>query len=210
MSDILLKAEPRTALGGATAKSLRAKGRVPGVLYGHGEASTAFHVKELDLRPLIYTQETHVVKLALGADETRCILRAVQFDPITDRVNHIDLLILHAGEKITIDIPVIITGSSVGVRDGGIIDHVLHKLTIDVLPDSIPESITIDISELKIGNSIHIKELPATDKYTVLGDENAVIVAIVPPKTTDDTATPQTEITEPEQIQAKGKKEEEA
>ena len=210
MSDILLKAEPRTALGGATAKSLRAKGRVPGVLYGHGEASTAFHVKELDLRPLIYTQETHVVKLALGADETRCILRDVQFDPITDRVNHIDLLILHAGEKITIDIPVIITGSSVGVRDGGIIDHVLHKLTIDVLPDSIPESITVDISELKIGNSIHIKELPATDKYTVLGDENAVIVAVVPPKTTDETATPQTEITEPEQIQAKGKKEEEA
>lgn len=210
MSDILLKAEPRTALGGATAKTLRAQGRVPGVLYGHGEASTAFHVKELDLRPLIFTQETHVVKLALGSDETRCILREVQFDPITDRVNHIDLLILHAGEKITIDVPVIVTGSSVGVRDGGIVDHVMHKLTISVLPDSIPESITVDITDLKIGHSIHIKELPATDQFVVLGDENAVIVAVVPPKTTDETATPQTEVTEPEQIQAKGKKEEEA
>jgi large subunit ribosomal protein L25 len=209
MSDILLKAEPRSALGGSTAKTLRAKGRVPGVLYGHGEASTAFHVKELDLRPLIYTQETHVVKLALGADETRCILRAVQFDPITDRVNHIDLLILHAGEKITIDIPVIITGSSVGVRDGGIVDHVLHKVTINVLPDSIPESIMVDITELKIGQSIHVRDLAATDKYTILGDETAVIVAVVPPKTTEDVTTPQTEVTEPEQIQAKGKKEEE-
>jgi len=209
MSDILLKAEPRAALGGSTAKTLRAKGRVPGVLYGHGEASTAFHVKELDLRPLIYTQETHVVKLALGAEETRCILRAVQFDPITDRVNHIDLLILHAGEKITIAIPVIITGSSVGVRDGGIVDHVLHKVTIEVLPDSIPESITVDISDLKIGQSIHVKDLPSTDKYTVLGDETAVIVAVVPPKTTEEVVTPQTEVVEPEQIQAKGKKEEE-
>jgi large subunit ribosomal protein L25 len=210
MSDILLKAEPRTALGGATAKSLRAKGRVPGVLYGHGEASTAFHVKELDLRELIYTQETHVVKLALGSEETRCILRDVQFDPLTDRVNHIDLLILHAGEKITIDIPVIITGSSVGVRDGGIVDHVLHKLTIDVLPDSIPESITVDITDIKIGHSIHIKDLPPTaDKYTVLGDENAVIVAVVPPKITEEAVVPQTEVVEPEQIQAKGKKEEE-
>jgi len=209
MSDILLKAEPRQAMGGATAKSLRAKGRVPGVVYGHGEASTAFHVKELDLRPLIYTQETHVVKLALGGEETRCILREVQFDPITDRVNHIDLLILHAGEKITIDVPVIITGSSVGVRDGGIVDHVLHKLTINVLPDSIPESITVDISELKIGQSVHVKELPVTDKFTVLGDETAVIVAIVPPKTAEEVVTPQTEVTEPEQIQAKGKKEEE-
>lgn len=209
MSDILLKAEPRTALGGATAKSLRAKGRVPGVLYGHGEASTAFHVKELDLRPLIYTQETHVVKLALGADETRCILREVQFDPITDRVNHIDLLILHAGEKITIDVPVIVTGTSVGVRDGGIVDHVLHKLTINVLPDSIPESITVDITDVKIGHSIHIKDLPATDKYAILGDVNAVIVAVVPPKITEEAVVPQTEVVEPEQIQAKGKKEEE-
>ena len=209
MSDILLKAEPRAALGGSTAKTLRAKGRVPGVLYGHGEASTAFHVKELDLRPLIYTQETHVVKLALGAEETRCILRAVQFDPITDRVNHIDLLILHAGEKITIDIPVIITGSSVGVRDGGIVDHVLHKVTIDVLPDSIPESIMVDITELKIGQSIHVKDLAATDKYSILGDETAVIVAVVPPKTAEEVVVPQTEVVEPEQIQAKGKKEEE-
>lgn len=209
MSDILLKAEPRTALGGATAKSLRASGRVPGVLYGHGEASTAFHVKELDLRPLIFTQETHVVKLALGGAETRCILRDVQFDPISDRVNHIDLLILHAGEKISIDIPVIITGSSVGVRDGGIVDHVLHKLTISVLPDSIPESITVDISDLKIGQSIHVKELPPTEKYTVLGDETSVIVAVVPPKITEEAVVPQTEVVEPEQIQAKGKKEEE-
>jgi large subunit ribosomal protein L25 len=210
MSDILLKAEPRTTLGGATAKTLRAQGRVPGVLYGHGEASTAFHVKELDLRPLIYTQETHVLKLALGSEETRCILREIQFDPITDRINHIDLLILHAGEKISIDVPVIITGSSVGVRDGGIVDHVMHKLTINVLPDAIPESITIDITDLKIGQSIHIKELPATDQYTVLGDENAVIVAVVPPKISEEAAVPQTEVTEPEQIQAKGKKEEEA
>ena len=74
MSDILLKAEPRTALGGATAKSLRAKGRVPGVLYGHGEASTAFHVKELDLRPLIFER----LLLSAGAPSqiTDC-----QYDP---------------------------------------------------------------------------------------------------------------------------------
>ena len=211
MADLQIAAEPRTKLGGSTAKQLRRSGRVPGVLYGHGEASTPFHVKELDLRSLIFTNETHVVSLNIGGDQSRCILREVQFDPITDRVAHIDLVILHAGEKIKIDVPVTITGLSVGVRDGGIIDHILHKLTIDVLPDKIPQHIEIDITDLKIGHGIHIRDLAKTEDYTILADENAVIIACAAPKVeTEATPGAATEITEPEQIQAKGKKEEEA
>src|SRR5947207_10233472 len=106
MADIILKAEPRTKMGGSNAKTLRKQGRVPGVLYGHGEPSIAFHVKELDLRPLIYTQETHIVSVNLDGKLTRSILREVQFDPISDRVSHIDLIILVAGEKVKIDVPV--------------------------------------------------------------------------------------------------------
>jgi large subunit ribosomal protein L25 len=211
MADLNIAAEPRTKLGGSTASALRREGRVPGVLYGHGEPSIAFHVKELELRSLIYTNETHVVKLSLDGTDSRCILREVQFDPVTDRVTHIDFVMLHEGEKIKIDVPVLITGQSVGVRDGGIIDHIMHKLTIDVLPDQIPQSIEVDITNLTIGHGIHIKDLPSTDAYTILADENAVIVACAAPKVEAEPvpgAAP--EITEPEQIQAKGKKEEEA
>src|SRR5579864_8289845 len=161
MADIVLKAESRSKLGGSTAKELRRKGRVPGVLYGHGEASIPFHVKELDLRPLIYTQETHIVNLNLDGKLTKSILREVQFDPISDKVRHIDLIILHAGEKVRLDVPVSLTGTAAGVKDGGIIDFVMHKLTINVLPDQIPQHIEVDISELKIGHGIHVKELPA-------------------------------------------------
>ncbi len=212
MADINIAAEPRTKLGGSSANHLRLEGRVPGVLYGHGEASVAFHVKALDLRPLIYTNETHVVKLALSGAETRCILREIQFHPITDQVTHIDFVKLHEGEKIKLEVPVLITGQSIGVRDnGGVLDHIMHKLTINVLPDQIPQHIDVDITDLKIGHGIHIKDLPKNDAYTFLHDENAMIIACNTPKVADETAaTPGAEMTEPEQIKAKGKKEEEA
>ncbi|MFI5264221.1 MAG: 50S ribosomal protein L25 [Candidatus Kapaibacterium sp.] len=210
MADIVLKAEARTKIGGSTAKELRRNGRVPGVLYGHGEASIPFHVKALDLRPLIYTQETHIVNLNLDGKLTRSILREVQFDPISDHVRHIDLIILHAGEKVKLDVPVSLTGTAAGVKDGGIIDFVMHKLTINVLPDQIPQHIEVDISSLKIGHGIHVKDLPANEGYSILADENAVIVACVAPKVVEEPVPGAVaEIVEPEQIQAKGKKEEE-
>ena len=211
MAEIQLKAEKREKLGGSTAEQLRRKGRVPGVLYGHGENSIPFHVKDLDLRPLIYTHETHTISLNLDGKSSRCILREVQFHPVTDRVSHIDLIALHAGEKIRVDIPVSLEGTAAGVKDGGIVDFVLHKLAIDVLPDAIPEHISIDIRGLTIGHSIHVKDLGVNPNYTILADEHAVIVACVPPKAAEEPAAGETaaQITEPEQIQAKGKKEDE-
>jgi large subunit ribosomal protein L25 len=214
MAVINLSAEKRTKLGGATSKQLRRLGRVPGVVYGHGEASTAFHVKELDLRPLIYTHETHTINLSVDGKATNCILREVQFHPVTDRVSHIDLVALHAGEKIKVDVPVNLVGTSVGVKDGGVIDFILHKLSIECLPDAIPAHIDVDITDLRVGHSIHITDIPAHPSYSVIADETAVIVTCTHPKTGEATegeavAAAET-ITEPEQIKAKGKKDEEA
>jgi large subunit ribosomal protein L25 len=210
MATIQLDAEKREKLGGSTALQLRKQGRVPGVLYGHGEASIPFHVKELALRPLIYTTETHTVNLNLAGSSTKAILREVQFHPVTDRVSHIDLVVLHAGEKIKVDIPVVLHGTSQGQKDGGIIDQPLHKLTVEVLPDAIPEHIEVDIRPLTIGHAIHVRDLPAHPTYTILGDENATIVSCTPPKAEVVAVEGAAAITEPEQIQAKGKKDEEA
>lgn len=210
MAEILLNAEKREKLGGSTAGQLRAKGRVPGIVYGHGEPSKAFHVKELDLRPLIYTAETHTVALNIAGEATRCILREVQFHPVTDRVSHIDLIAIHAGEKIKIDVPVTLVGSAIGVKDGGVLDFSLHKLSIEVLPEAIPQRIEVDITNLKIGHSIHVSEVAAVAGYTIIADPHAVIVTIAAPKTAEEVApAAETVVTEPEQIKAKGKKDEE-
>jgi large subunit ribosomal protein L25 len=211
MAEILLNAEKREKLGGSTALQLRNKGRVPGIVYGHGDASIPFHVKELDLRPLVYTHETHTISLKLDGKATRCILREIQFHPVTDRVSHIDLIMLHAGEKIKVDIPVNLTGTAAGIKDGGILDFVLHKLSIEVLPDQIPQHIDLDVSDLKIGHSLHVSDIPASANYTVLADSHAVIVTVAAPKAAEEVAAiaPETVPTEPEQIKAKGKKDEE-
>jgi large subunit ribosomal protein L25 len=208
MATIQLDAIKREKLGGSHAEHLRREGRVPGILYGHGEPTTAFHVKELSLRPLIYTQETHTINLSIDGKSSLCILREIQFHPTTDRVRHIDLIALHAGEKIRVDVPVVLSGTAAGVKDGGIVDFTLHKLSVETLPESIPEHIDVDVRGLKIGHSVHVKDLPAHPGYTILGDENAVIVSCVPPKQVDATAVAAAAV-EPEQIQAKGKKDEE-
>ena len=209
MSELTINAESRKKLGGSTALQLRQKGRVPGILYGHGEPSIPFHVKELDLRPLIYTNETHTVSLNLDGAPQRCILREVQFHPVTDRVSHIDLIIIHANEKIKIDVPVKLIGTSSGVKDGGVMDFSLHKLSIEVLPDSIPEHIELDITNLKIGHSLHVSDLPSNDAYTIATDSHAVIVTIAAPKAAEEVVAPtDAVVAEPEQIK-KGKKEEE-
>jgi large subunit ribosomal protein L25 len=209
MSELTINAESRKKLGGSTALQLRQQGRIPGILYGHGEPSIPFHVKELDLRPLIYTNETHTVSLNLDGAPTRCILREVQFHPVTDRVSHIDLIIIHANEKIRIEVPVKLIGTSIGVKDGGVMDFSLHKLSIEVLPDSIPEHIELDISNLKIGHSLHVSDLPANDAYTISTDAHAVIVTVAAPKAAEEVVAPtEAVVAEPEQIK-KGKKEEE-
>ncbi len=210
MSELTINAESRKKLGGSSALQLRQKGRVPGILYGHGEPSIPFHVKELDLRPLIFTNETHTISLNLDGQPQRCVLREVQFHPVTDRVSHIDLILIHADEKIRIDVPVSLVGTAAGVKDGGIMDFSLHKLSIEVLPDKIPEHIELDISNLKIGHSLHVSDLPANADYTIATDSHAVIVTIAAPKAAEEVAVvADAVIAEPEQIKAKGKKDEE-
>jgi large subunit ribosomal protein L25 len=210
MSELTINAESRKKLGGSTALQLRQQGRIPGILYGHGEPSIPFHVKELDLRPLIFTNETHTISLNLDGQPQRCVLREVQFHPVTDRVSHIDLIIIHADEKIRIDVPVSLVGTAAGVKDGGIMDFSLHKLSIEVLPDNIPEHIELDISTLKIGHSLHVSDVPANADYSIVSDSHAVIVTIAAPKAAEEVvAVAEAVIAEPEQIKAKGKKDEE-
>ncbi len=125
-------------------------------------------------------------------------------------MSHIDLSLIHAGEKLKLDIPVSQKGTAPGVKDGGVLDFVLHKLHIEVLPDAIPDHIDVDISGLTIAHSVHIGDLPANPAYTIIGDPKSVIVTVAPPKTAEEVApTAETVVTEPEQIKAKGKKEEE-
>jgi large subunit ribosomal protein L25 len=211
MREITLEAEIRTELG-KRSRAIRREGRVPGVFYLRGENNIPVAVQEKSLKPLIYTSETHIINLKLNNGEGKnCILRDIQFDPVTDRPVHFDLQGLRADEKINIEVPIVITGSTPqGVKDGGVIQHVIHRLKISCLPKDIPEHIEVNAEALKINQFVHVRDLKI-ENVTILDNEASSIVGVVPPTIEKEpvaTEVAAEAVAEPEVI-AKGKKPEE-
>jgi large subunit ribosomal protein L25 len=178
VAEIVLQAKIRTQTGYSTANALRRAGRVPGVFYLHNTKNYAIEVEALDLRPLVYTSETHIVDLQLdnGTSE-KCIMRDIQFDPITDKIVHFDLIGLVMSEVMEFEVPVVLEGSSIGVREGGILNHILHKALVKCLPANLPEHIVVDISELKVGDIYTIGDIKI-DGVEVLAEPDMPVVMI--------------------------------
>lgn len=211
MSEITLSAEIRKEIG-KRSKRLRSAGLIPGIYYGHGQKNIPVTLSELALRPLFKTSATHVINLKLDDGSTHsCILRDIQFDPITDRPIHFDLFGLNADEELAIDVPIVLKGTPVGVKDGGTLQHVIHKLRVSCLPKFIPDHVELDVTELKINHSFHVRDL-SIPNVTILENENSTVAAVVPPTILKEpepgTAVVEETPLEPEVI-ARGKKPEE-
>ncbi|MGH2568738.1 MAG: 50S ribosomal protein L25 [Bacteroidota bacterium] len=180
MSELTLTAEIRKDTG-KHVKRIRGQGKIPGIYYGHGQANVPVALTELALRPLIKTTATHVINLKLDDGSTHtCILRDVQFDPVTDRPVHFDLFGLKEDEAVTIQVPVVVKGTPQGVKDGGILQHILHTVRVSCLPKDIPDHVEVDVTNLMMNRSIHIKDL-SLPNVKILESENSAVVAVVPP-----------------------------
>ncbi len=209
MQIITLEAELRTPSTKGKLKELRKRGFVPGVLYHKGDAPIMLAIKELSLRKLIYTTESHIVNLKLpDGTERQAVLKETQFDPVTDIVSHVDFQGLKEDEKIELEVPTLFKGTPQGVLKGGKVQVLMHKLTIKCLPADIPEHLEFDISHLDIGQSLHISEarqVYANSNIQILGEDTVPIVTIFIPKAELSAATAaETTSTQPEVI-AKGK-----
>jgi large subunit ribosomal protein L25 len=180
MSEVILNAEVRTEIG-SKANRLRYQEKVPGVFYSRGENNINITTTPLALKPLIYTSDTHLINLKLNNGESKtCILRDVQFDPISDRPIHFDLQGVKENEELTVNVPVIIKGSPAGVKDGGTLQFIMHKVRVSCLPKFIPEHIELEVSGLKMNDSIHIKDIKL-ENARILDNEAGTVVAVVPP-----------------------------
>ncbi len=211
MSEVVLQAEVRSHVG-KHIKALRRSGKIPGEYYSRGEKNIHLAATPLGLKPLIYTSEAHIVSLKLDNGESKtCVLRNVQFDPVSELPIHFDLQGVRADEELTIEVPVMLNGTPKGVKDGGTVQHVMHRLKVSCLPKFIPDHIEVNIAELGINQSIHIRDIKV-DNVKILESESSTIVAVVPPtilkEETPADAAAATAIAEPEVI-AKGKKPEE-
>ncbi len=211
-SEVVLNAELRSQMA-KHAKYSRNQGMIPGVYYARGEQNLNIQVQAIVLNKLVFTSEAHVIDLRLSdGSSRRCILRDVQFDPISDKPVHFDLQGLKENEKLTMDIPIVLVGGvPKGVRDGGMLQHVVHKVKISCLPKDMPEKIEVNVADLGINDLVHISDL-SVPNVVILDNAENMVVGVIPPAVVKEEvpaeAVVEEALKEPEVV-GKGKKAEE-
>lgn len=179
-----LKAAPRPGAGKGEARKLRAAGKVPGVLYGHGMDAVPLVVDGRDLYHVLHTGagSNVLVDLELDGQEHLVLAREIQRNHIRGQLLHVDFLAIRRDQRITVDVPVRIVGESVGVKTGGAVEHHLWDLHIECLPADVPDGIDADITELEIGDSLHVSDLSAPEGVTILTNLDELVVSVVQPQ----------------------------
>ncbi|MBI33750.1 MAG: 50S ribosomal protein L25 [Flavobacteriales bacterium] len=177
MKTVQIKGEERGNLGKKYAALEKAKGNVPCVLYG-GENPVHFSAPEISFKQLLFTPYAYITEIALGKEKFNAILQDTQFDPVSDALTHADFLLAPAGKPVTVMIPVKTEGLAPGVVGGGALQTILRKLKVKGSADSIPETITVNVESLELGDSIQVKDLPEVDGYEILNTPGAVVARV--------------------------------
>lgn len=181
MASANLSATARTGAGKGAARALRREGRVPAIVYGHAREAQSLSVPTRELERLLdsIAAGSTVVELNIDGKPSRTLIREIQRHPFRKQILHIDFQELVAGEKITVSIPLVLTGISEGVRlEGGILEQIMREIEVEVDPSNIPNHIDVDVSNLKVGHSIHVNELTIPAGVTVLDDPEAAIALV--------------------------------
>lgn len=171
-----LSGSPRVNVGKKDAKATRDAGRVPCVLYGQG-TQTHFSAKVIDIERLIFTPDVYQVDLDIEGKKASAIIQDIQQDPIKDTIRHVDFFELDDKKPVKVGLPVRLTGASRGVLAGGKLLQVFRRLTVVGLPKDLPEQVLIDITKLRIGQSIRVSQIEA-DGLKFLEPANAVVVSV--------------------------------
>ena len=187
MEQIELSAQPRSGVGKEIAKKLRKDGFVPCVLYGPAcKEAIPLTVKALELNKTLATgaRGNVLVSLKIEGDKKKArivMFKGLQRDPLKRDIIHADLYELLMEHKVVVDVPIHLTGKAQGVELGGILQHEARTLKIECLPDQIPDKIDVDVTNLTIGHSIHVKDITMPQGLKVLGEPNLTIALITAP-----------------------------
>ena len=215
MATEVLIALPRAETGKGAARKLRAAKQVPGVVYGHKREPQALTLNARDLQKMLdrVSADTTVFELKIDGGTSRTLIRDIQRHPFRREILHIDFQELVAGELVTVDIPIVLVGTPVGVRlSGGMLDVVLRTISVEVDPANIPNHIDVDVSNLDLHQSIHVRDLTLPAGVEVLENADETICVVAPPRAEVEVAAPvegEEASAEPEVIRAK-KEEEDA
>jgi large subunit ribosomal protein L25 len=190
MATATLNATPRTDVGKGAARKLRATARIPGVIYGHHREPQPLALDGRELEKLLgqIAPGTTVVELNLDGRVSRTLIREIQRHPFKRQVLHIDFQELVAGEKITVDIPIVLVGTAAGVKDGGTVEEVTREVSVEVDPANIPSHFEIDISHLGINDSVHVSDIKIPEGIELHTDPEATVAVVAPPRVEEEPA----------------------
>lgn len=185
MASVPFKASRRADTGKGVARKLRATGQVPAIIYGHAREPQALQLEAHALTLLLekHPYQSTVIALEVDGKTSNTLIREIQKHPFKKQILHVDFQELVAGEKVTVPVPIQYTGTAEGVRHGGgLLDQVLHELEISVDPANIPHHITVDVTPLTIGHSIHAGEIALPTGCTLVTDADATVCLCSAPK----------------------------
>jgi large subunit ribosomal protein L25 len=176
MKTVTIKGSVREKIGTKHAKDHRRKGFVPAVIYGADE-NTHIIIDEREFNKIVYTPDVYNVKIDVDGKEYSTIFQDAQFHPVTDDVLHADFLMVQDGKPVKLKMPVKLTGSAIGVRNGGKLAQPMRRVAVKGMIDALPDGIEIDITKLRIGQSIKVGTLKI-DGVEFLDPESSVMVAV--------------------------------
>jgi large subunit ribosomal protein L25 len=199
MSEVL-QVESRTLLGKQNNRRLRSGGRLPAVLYGHGKESVHLTLCEDQFNASL-RHGAIVVELA-GAEQGQALLQDVQWDTFQQSVLHVDLLRVVKGERVTVEIPLIMRGDAPGTHGGGVVEQLLHVIELETVPSLIPENLQISVNELELDCSLTVEAIEGVPEgATLLADASQVCVQCVLPSAAPEVAESEVEgASEPEVV----------
>ena len=187
MEKVELSAELREEIGRLRVKKLRVQGEVPAVVYKKGEETINIKLSKRELVRVLHTSqgENVVVTLKLKNQDRvqpkTVIMKEIQHEPLKSEILHVDFNEISLAEKVTVNVSIVAKGESIGVKEGGVLEHALWEVEIECLPSEIPENIEVDVTGLGIGDTIHVKDLILSKGINVLTDMEQPVLSIEPP-----------------------------
>ena len=180
-----LNARPRQERGKNAARALRREGRIPAVVYGHGEQTESLSIDSYDLERLLATVNAEATLFTLeveGVASRQVLVREIQRHPFRPVVFHVDFYQIHKGERITVNLPLRLIGTPRGVLEsGGVLDQVLYELHVQGDPAELPTALEIDISNLDVGESLHVSDVAVPGGARVTNDPTIAIALVTGP-----------------------------
>jgi large subunit ribosomal protein L25 len=211
MEQITVQSSVRELKGKGPNRRLRVAGKIPAVLYGHKSQNMALEVDPKDIFKILQSdsgENTIFLLQVPGKEKINVLIKEYQLEPVSHRLLHADFYEVAMDEVLEVDVPLEVIGEAYGVKsEGGLLDIVHRELRVECLPADIPENIEVDVTEMKIGDQVRVKDLKVSDKIKLLDDPETVVVAVEHPRAEElpTAAAPATEAEQEPEVIKKGK-----